>query len=587
METTLQPARNKINLSFCFILISFLIYTPLNLAQNDEQVKQKFPLELERYDESPDDAYIPVQKEKQKRSSGYKISSTDFFAVQVNVDEFGQNILGDAANEPSITIDPTNPNNMAIGWRQFDTISSNFRQAGYAFSTDAGQTWTFPGNIETGIFRSDPVLGANNESKLFYYSLSTSGSYNCELFNSVDGGANWMGFVPAYGGDKGWMTIDRTVSIGEGNIYCFSRDDVSTTIVMTRSVDGGNFFQPLINIPTNPGRGTIAVGVDGVVYTAGRSFDNGQFSFARSSNAPDSLATPVFEFSTPIYLGGQYSAYAGPNPGGLLGQTIVVGDAYGISGDSTVYVLSSVDPPGTDPLDVNFIRSTNRGNSWSAPIRINDDPTTTAWQWFGTMSVAPNGRIDVIWLDTRDNPGTYLSSLYYSYSMDCGTTWSQNERLSEEFDPHLGWPQQNKMGDYFDMISDNDGASIAWAGTFNGEEDVYYGRIIHTPVAVDENNDDAIAKTFLLQQNYPNPFNPSTNIKFSIPISGFISLKVYDVLGNEVATLVDEFKPVGTYQVIFDSHSGLSGIRELPSGIYFYTLTAGSFSQTKKMILLR
>jgi hypothetical protein len=592
MKTIFLQSRYAVITFVFFILAVFLICSELLLAQDNQQGKRVLPWEIERLDESPDDEYVPVQREEQLRSPAYRFTSSDFFATQVNVDQLGQNIIGDAANEPSIAIDPVNPNNMAIGWRQFNTISSNFRQAGYAYSSDGGQTWTFPGNIEPGIFRSDPVLGANNESKLFYYSLSTAVGYTCELFNSIDGGATWMGSVPAYGGDKGWMTIDRTQSIGEGNIYCFSRDDVSTTIVMTRSVDGGNFFQPLINVPTNPGRGTIAVGVDGVVYTAGRSFDNGQFSFARSTNSPDSSVTPVFEYSTEIDLGGQYSAYAGPNPGGLLGQTIVACDNSGTSGDSTVYVLSSVDPPGADPLDVYFIRSTNRGNSWSSPIRINDDSNTSAWQWFGTMSVAPNGRIDVIWLDTRDDPGTYLSSLYYSFSEDNGQTWSQNERLTPAFDPHVGWPQQNKMGDYFDMISDDYGASIAWAGTFNGEEDVYYGRISQMPVAInDEKNNNQIPKTFSLYQNYPNPFNPSTNIQYAISSRQFVTLKVYDIIGNELATLVSEEKPAGTYEVNFNTSSMPSwqaGIKHIPSsGIYFYTLTAGSFVETKKMILMK
>jgi len=592
MKTIFLQSRYAVITFVFFILAVFLICSELLLAQDNQQGKRVLPWEIERLDESPDDEYVPVQREEQLRSPAYRFTSSDFFATQVNVDQLGQNIIGDAANEPSIAIDPVNPNNMAIGWRQFNTISSNFRQAGYAYSSDGGQTWTFPGNIEPGIFRSDPVLGANKESKLFYYSLSTAVGYTCELFNSIDGGATWMGSVPAYGGDKGWMTIDRTQSIGEGNIYCFSRDDVSTTIVMTRSVDGGNFFQPLINVPTNPGRGTIAVGVDGVVYTAGRSFDNGQFSFARSTNSPDSSVTPVFEYSTEIDLGGQYSAYAGPNPGGLLGQTIVACDNSGTSGDSTVYVLSSVDPPGADPLDVYFIRSTNRGNSWSSPIRINDDSNISAWQWFGTMSVAPNGRIDVIWLDTRDDPGTYLSSLYYSFSEDNGQTWSQNERLTPAFDPHVGWPQQNKMGDYFDMISDDYGASIAWAGTFNGEEDVYYGRISQMPVAInDEKNNNQIPKTFSLYQNYPNPFNPSTSIQYAISSRQFVTLKVYDIIGNELATLVSEEKPVGTYEVNFNTSSLPSrqaGIKHIPSsGIYFYTLTAGSFVETKKMILMK
>jgi hypothetical protein len=71
-----------------------------------------------------------------------------FSSIQVNVDSNGANIPGDAANEPSIAIDPTSPNRMAIGWRQFDTIASDFREAGYAWSADSGRTWTFEGVLE-------------------------------------------------------------------------------------------------------------------------------------------------------------------------------------------------------------------------------------------------------------------------------------------------------------------------------------------------------------------------------------------------------------------------------------------------------
>ena len=582
---------SQFNLSaFCaptFFIISFALMLSTNLySQENEQEENELPLILRYVDELQDDEYVPVQKNLQQKSPAFRYSSSEFFTVQVNVDPSGLNIVGDAANEPSIAVDPAIPNNMAIGWRQFDTISSNFRQAGYGYSTDGGQTWT-AGVIEPGIFRSDPVLDADNYSNLFYYSLSTSVGYTCELFNSQNGGAFWTGPVPAYGGDKGWMTIDRTGSEGDGNIYCFSREGVSTTIVMTRSIDGGQFFQPLVNVPGNPGRGTIAVGIDGVLYAAGRSFDNGEFVFSRSSNAQDSLVTPVFEFSTQIDLGGQYSAYAGPNPGGLLGQTIVACDNFGNSGDSTVYVLSSVDPPGTDPLDVYFISSTNSGESWTSPVRINDDSLTSAWQWFGTMSVAPNGRIDVVWLDTRDHPGTYLSSLYYSFSIDNGTTWSQNERLSEAFDPHLGWPQQNKIGDYFDMVSDDEGAFLAWAGTFNGEQDVYFGRINQNIVAIkDEQKVEKLPEDFSLSQNYPNPFNPSTKIRFSIPVTqggndrSQVTLKVFDVLGNEISVLINEEKPAGTYEVAFNSEG-------LTSGVYFYKLQAVSFVKTMKMILMK
>lgn len=89
-----------------------------------------------------------------------------------------------------------------------------------------------------------------------------------------------------------------------------------------------------------------------------------------------------------------------------------------------------------------------------------------------------------------------------------------------------------------------------------------------------------IADGFELMQNYPNPFNPGTKIEFRIPHFGFVTLKVYDILGNEMAILVNEEKNAGIYQVSFDASN-------LPSGVYFYQLRAGSFIETKKMLLLK
>jgi hypothetical protein len=89
---------------------------------------------------------------------------------------------------------------------------------------------------------------------------------------------------------------------------------------------------------------------------------------------------------------------------------------------------------------------------------------------------------------------------------------------------------------------------------------------------------------FSLEQNYPNPFNPSTMISYQLAVNSNVTLKVYDVLGNEVATLVDEYRQSGKYEVDFNS----SSIKHLPSsGIYFYQLRAGSFVETKKMVLLK
>src|SRR5438876_3837017 len=99
-----------------------------------------------------------------------------FISYQVNVDASGNNIIGDAANECTISVDPTNLSRMAIGWRQFDDVTSNFRQAGYGYTTDGGLTWTFPGVLQPGFFRSDPVTGSDERVTCFYLSMRSSWS---------------------------------------------------------------------------------------------------------------------------------------------------------------------------------------------------------------------------------------------------------------------------------------------------------------------------------------------------------------------------------------------------------------------------
>src|SRR4051794_25846236 len=93
-----------------------------------------------------------------------------FTSYQVNVNGDGQNITQDAANEPSIVVDPNNRDKMSIGWRQFDSVASNFRKAGYGYTTNGGTSWTFPGALASD-FRSDPVLAPDPAGNFFYSSL--------------------------------------------------------------------------------------------------------------------------------------------------------------------------------------------------------------------------------------------------------------------------------------------------------------------------------------------------------------------------------------------------------------------------------
>jgi len=94
------------------------------------------------------------------------------------------------------------------------------------------------------------------------------------------------------------------------------------------------------------------------------------------------------------------------------------------------------------------------------------------------------------------------------------------------------------------------------------------------------NNGSTIPENFSLEQNYPNPFNPTTGIKFSIPAGNNVTLKVYDLTGRVVATLINEYKPAGSYEVTFDA-------ADLSSGVYYYSISSGEFSKTMKMVLVK
>ena len=127
---------------------------------------------------------------------------------------------------------------------------------------------------------------------------------------------------------------------------------------------------------------------------------------------------------------------------------------------------------------------------------------------------------------------------------------------------------------YYDDISDIQASSfvyrlkqIDYNGSFEYSEEV----IVNNSVTPDE---------YFLSQNYPNPFNPSTTISYSISEMEFVTLKVYDFLGSEVAILVDEEKPAGTYKVEWNA-------TDIPSGVYFYKLQTNGFIETKKMMLLK
>jgi elongation factor P hydroxylase len=229
----------------------------------------------------------------------------------------------------------------------------------------------------------------------------------------------------------------------------------------------------------------------GNLFIGGVNLTTNRIWCVRSTNAKNGGVIPTFDRSTAVNLGGAIAFGEPINPEGLVGQVFLAADRSGATTNDNVYMLASVQPSGfSNGSDVMFARSTNGGITFSAPRRINDDPVNHAkWHWFGTLSVAPGGRIDVVWCDTRNSPNNFTSQLFYSFSIDGGNTWSPNVAVSNPFNPLVGYPNQSKIGDYITVVSDDDGANVAYAATFNGEEDIYYVHVRPSLPLTDFNGD--------------------------------------------------------------------------------------------------
>lgn len=456
------------------VVVPFLLAASLTALPAVEPLEKRIPKEVPNQPPGR-----PARSDSGARTPGQRVAFGSFTSVQVNVDAGGNNIVGDAANEPSLAVNPLNPANMVVGWRQFDTVLSDFRQAGWAYTFDGGGSWTFPGVLTPGTFRSDPVLDVSANGTFYYQSLK--GNLRLDMFQSTNGGISWSGPVPQFGGDKNWLAVDRSGGPGHGFLYGIWQrfgGACCGTSVFTRSTDTGASYETPVPVALWPTFGTLTVGPSGEVYAAGIDGTVGQdvshFVVSKSIDAENGLEVPTFNGGQ-VNLGGSMEVGSGPNPVGLLGQANVFVNP-SVERRGEVYLLASVAGAGTDPLDVHLVRSADGGATWSAPVKVNNDLGAN-WQWMAAASVAPNGRIDTIWYDTRGSGLQNIAQLFYAYSWDGGQTWFENVAVTPSFNTSLGYPQQGKMGDYIQIVSGEVAANAAYTATFNSEQDVYHIRV--------------------------------------------------------------------------------------------------------------
>ena len=377
-------------------------------------------------------------------------------------------------------------------------------------------------------------------SYVYLLALDSQGNVLCigdsVLYRSVDEGATWTP-VSIFRRTATSLSVDAQGAIFIGN----------TALGVYRSMDGGTTWS---NSLVSEGCNALAAHPQGFVfagltYTGNgkvhRSTDRGNtWTGVQLPNATNSFAAGCFGF------GNNNEVYAGTIDG--------------------------------------FYRSSDFGISWT---QLN---TGLAGRNVRTMTVAPNQNVFIY--------NTFSSSMDGLYrSTDRGQSWVRVSQSAPYFNALRSTAQGNLYGvaDEGVYMSANDGAD--WTNiTGNIGANPRLSSLVITPggrtlvggyrvhrssnVLTEVSQQPAASKRFSLEQNYPNPFNPTTTIRFSVPHSGFFNLKLFDLQGKEMRTLVSGAKEPGEYFVVLDGST-------LGSGVYFYRLRSGEFSETKKLLLLR
>jgi len=239
-----------------------------------------------------------------------------------------------------------------------------------------------------------------------------------------------------------------------------------------------------------------------------------------------------------------------------------------------IYICWADQRNGITNTDIFFTRSTDGGETWIPALRVNND-STTRHQFFPWMTVDQStGTIWGVFYDRRNTSGV-ATDVYVVKSTNGGDTF-ENFKVSESsFVPTA----TVFFGDYNNITAENKKIYPIWTRLHNGELSIW-NTIISDSSAVSVDDEILQPFSYSLVQNYPNPFNPTTIISYQLPNAIFVTIKVFDVLGNEITTLLQEIKPVGVHEVNFNGS-------DLSSGIYLYRIDAGSFHQSRKMMLIK
>jgi hypothetical protein len=498
-------------------------------------------------------------------------------------------------------------------------INSQFKEPPFADRTclyfgsiDYGVTWFQLGPVPDTSRSGFPAIIGNNEGAAVI--TNHSGYFGSPIRTSlfIDSNPfdyNFGGFDPGSELTTNWP---RCIMVPDGNIWIASLAGDSL-VLSSFNPDSAMFSKWNIGETSTPEGYTFAVSENGKIgfaFIGGEGENEGDVIYLQTTNGGITWGLPIKVFDCPAEQGiavgalrGINLSFYGESPclvfetcqqnfnqsgGGYyprLPNQILFWSPEVNGGDSKIIADSSNVPfaPNLCSMDV------------FAPVCR---PVICKSNLFDFQFVAFSAATENTFIET--DTLTYFAG-YWMYSLDGGNHWSDPLKFTPD-SPLLDWkyistpPVLHVIDNYpfveltINFVLEADSLpAISDPSTLSAQ----YYHASSEPLIIDifdSVDDDEFVSSCNLSQNYPNPFNPSTKIKFTFPsnVKGEmlkVSIKVYDVLGNEIATVVNEELSPGEYEVTFDV--GTSRYLSLSSGIYFYTLKAGAFLQTKKMLLLK
>ncbi len=501
----------------------------------------------------------------------YAFLLSSCFALALQAQFTNVQITQCAFGEGSIGIDPNNINRMAGG-----------ANIDYFFhSADTGATWTV-GTISSsyGVY-GDPCIVADKFGN-FYYTHLSPGIDRIVIQKSTDGGVTWSNgtytaYNPPHDADKEWAYYDKNTNTiyvtWAENAYSAPNAGDSCNIKLSKSTDGGltwstpvRVSQKATGISANAQKaGVTAVGPAGEVYV-GWCGPNGM-SFQRSTNGGNTwLAqdihvdnlTPWWYFTVTTY-GGWGTAFPA-----------MACDLSGGPHNGNIYFTWTDLRNGTSNADVFVGRSTDGGNTWTV-TKVNND-AGTANQWHSALCVdQSSGNVYVVFYDQRNYPASSQAEIFLAYSTDGGATYANIPITSAPLNCGTA------AGDYISVVAQNNYIRPIWSGT----SDIEWTCLLKYSQLVGIEDTDPLSHA-LEMHNYPNPFAGVSTIDYYVPGDEHVTLKVYDVAGKEITTLVDETKSKGWYKTDINGSQLL-----LSPGIYYLKLAASRGCKVTKAIVIK